>query len=131
MMIMIRLVLLLTGSLLAVGLAGCGGTADELSIHYDDGAGKTSDWTLTCDPPGGTHPDPGAACQALEKNGATALPPVPKNQPCTMIYGGPETARITGTWKGEKIDAELSRTNGCEIARWKALTGLLPKPGSR
>lgn len=130
---MIRLLLLLTGGLLSVGLSGCPGGSDggQLSIHYDDGAGTTSDWTLTCDPPGGSHPDPTVACQVLDKNGRTALPPVPKGQPCTMIYGGPETARITGTWRGQEIDATLSRTNGCEIARWKALTGLLPEPGSR
>lgn len=125
---MLRLLLLLTGGLLAVGLAACGGTdGDELSIRYDDGAGKTEDWTLTCKPAGGSHPDPEAACQALEKNGSTALPPVPKDKACTMIYGGPETAKITGTWNGEKVDSSLSRTNGCEVARWKALVGLLPQ----
>jgi hypothetical protein len=43
-----------------------------------------------------------------------------------MVYGGPQTARITGTWEGGPVDATLSRTNGCEIARWKALRGLLP-----
>ncbi|SDR98891.1 SSI family serine proteinase inhibitor [Microlunatus soli] len=124
---MFRLVLLLTGGLLAVGLSGCGGDRDELTIRYDDGAGTTSDWTLTCNPPGGSHPDPEAACQALEKNGSTALPPVPKDKACTMIFGGPQTATITGTWHGDKVDSSLSRTNGCEIARWKALAGLLPE----
>lgn len=124
---MIRLLALLAVGLLAVGLAGCAGEGDKLSVHYDDGKGNTSDWTLTCDPPGGDHPDPEAACRALEKNGRTALPPVPKDQACTMIYGGPQKARITGTWNGKQVDSTLSRTNGCEIARWKALTGLLPQ----
>ena len=97
-----------------------------LTIRYDDGHGTVQEWTLSFDPPGGTHPDPEAACRALAEHGRTALAPVPDNQPCTMIYGGPQTARITGTWKGEPVDAMLSRTDGCEIARWKALRGLLP-----
>jgi hypothetical protein len=45
---------------------------------------------------------------------------------CTQIYGGPETARIVGTWAGQAVDARFSRVDGCEIARWRALTGLLP-----
>jgi hypothetical protein len=97
-----------------------------LTIRYDDGTGAVQEWTLTFDPPGGSHPDPEAACRALAEHGRTALPPVPENQPCTMVYGGPQTARITGSWQGQPVDATLSRTNGCEIARWKALRGLLP-----
>jgi hypothetical protein len=124
--------------------AGCGGTSNEtvtpqapasqtgasvnteLTIVYNDGAGKTETWTLSCDPPGGTHPHPDAACAALAAKGRTALPPVAKGMMCTQIYGGAQTAKITGTWRGESVDASLSRQNGCEISRWKALEGLLP-----
>jgi hypothetical protein len=101
----------------------------DLTIVSDDGKGKTETWTLTCDPAGGTHPDPAAACAALEAKGKTALPPVPKDMMCTQQFGGPQTAKITGTWKGEPVNATFSRTNGCEISRWKALTGLLPDAG--
>ena len=58
-----------------------------------------------------------------------ALPEVPPNQMCTQIYGGPQTARITGTWDGKAVDASLKRTNGCETARWDALRPLLPAGG--
>jgi hypothetical protein len=105
-----------------------GGTVTtDLTIVSDDGNGKTETWQLTCDPAGGTHPDAAAACAALEAKGKTALPPVPKDMMCTQLYGGPQTAKVTGTWKGEAVDASFSRKNGCEISRWTALTGLLPK----
>ena len=51
--------------------------------------------------------------------------PVPADQMCTQIYGGPETATVRGTWQGERVDASFSRQNGCEIARWDAAAGLL------
>lgn len=101
----------------------------DLTVVIDDGRGSRQTWTLRCDPPGGTHPDPAAACAALDRAGAAALPPVPADLACTQIYGGPETARITGTWKGSPVDATLARNNGCEISRWNRLAGLLPAGG--
>lgn len=44
---------------------------------------------------------------------------------CSQQYGGPETATITGTLRGERVDLKLSRVNGCEIARWEAAGALL------
>lgn len=98
----------------------------ELTIVIDDGGGGMTTWTLTCEPPGGSHPNPAAACQVLAAKGASALPPVPPDRMCTQIFGGPERATITGTWKGTAVSARLNRTNGCEIGRWNALQGLLP-----
>ena len=98
----------------------------DLTILLDDGAGGTTTWRLSCDPPGGTHPQAAAACTALEKSGEAALPPVPKDRMCTQQFGGPEKAVVTGTWRGTPVSATFSKTNGCEIARWKALDGLLP-----
>ncbi len=43
---------------------------------------------------------------------------------CTMIFGGPEQARVYGTFEGEEIDAEFSKANGCELARWESLEPL-------
>ena len=60
----------------------------DLTIVVNTGSGSTKTWRLTCNPPGGTHPDPEAACRALESNGAVALPPVPGDKACTQIYGG-------------------------------------------
>jgi hypothetical protein len=93
--------------------------------------GSPLTWRLTCAPPGGDHPDPETACRVLEQNGDRAFAPVPRNRRCTQVYSGPETATVTGTWKGKPVSSRFSRNNGCETARWAAVVGLLPKPGLR
>ena len=69
---------------------------------------------------------------------ALALPPdpaapTPPQTACTEIYGGPDVATITGTLRGEPIDATLTRANGCEIERFDRFTPLLQElfPGFR
>jgi hypothetical protein len=96
-----------------------------LTIVVDDGTGSTSTWTLTCDPVGGTHPDPARACAVLEQH-RSALDPVPADKMCAQVYGGPERATITGTWQHGQVTATLSRINACETARWDALVPLVP-----
>jgi hypothetical protein len=102
----------------------------DLTIVVDDGKGTKTTWHLTCSPAGGDHPDPAKACAALARRGRIALAAVPADQLCTQVYGGPQTARIMGTWQGEPVDVRLSRTDGCQIARWDALVGLLPAGGA-
>lgn len=97
----------------------------DLTVVLDDGSGTTT-WHLTCNPTGGNHPDPQLACSVLGAQGERALPPVPAGTMCTELYGGPQKATISGTWRGQRVSARFSRTNGCEIARWDALRGLLP-----
>jgi hypothetical protein len=109
--------------------AGAASGETDLTVVVDDGSGKQTTWRLTCDPPGGTHPDAAAACEALAARGATALPPVPPDRMCTQVFGGPETAQVTGTWRGQAVSARFAKTNGCEISRWNALNGLLPGRG--
>jgi hypothetical protein len=83
--------------------------------------------TLTCDPPGGTHPNAEEACTALQAD-PSALDPLSPDSVCTQIYGGPEEAEILGTLNGEQVDARFSRQNGCEIDRWMRMAGIL-QPG--
>ncbi len=106
-----------------------GSVGADLVLVVDDGAGATTTWTLSCDPAGGTHPTPAAACRVLRDHGATALPPVRKDVACTQVYGGPQRATITGTWQGKPVRSSFSRVNGCEISRWDLLRGLLPSGG--
>ncbi|HWS58264.1 MAG TPA: SSI family serine proteinase inhibitor, partial [Actinotalea sp.] len=108
-----------------------GTVAAELVVALDEtGGGQVVTTTVTCAPAGGDHPDPQAACAALEQPGAIeAFAPVPPDVACTEIYGGPQTATVVGTVDGEQVDASLSRVNGCEIARWDALAPLLGTAG--
>ncbi len=107
--------------------AGSGGTS-ELTVVVDDGTGSTTTWRLTCDPVGGDHPDAEKACAAVADH-RSALNPVPKDRMCAQVYGGPEKATVTGTWRGEQVFAALNRTNACETARWDALVPLVPTGG--
>ncbi len=123
--------------LLLLAPAGCGADADDAS---NDGTGggsaaatslrievrtaadaEPTTLTLTCDPTGGDHPQAEQACDALAAAGPQVLEPVPDDQVCTMIYGGPQTARVTGTLDGADVDATFSRADGCEIDRWDTL----------
>ena len=81
-------------------------------------------WTLTCAPAGGDHPDPEAACRALAA-APEPFAPVPADALCTQQYGGPQTATVRGTYRGQPVDLALSRVDGCRIAQWDALRALL------
>jgi hypothetical protein len=48
---------------------------------------------------------------------------------CTQLYGGPQTARITGTFGAQDVARSLKRTNGCEIEDWKQADALLAPSG--
>jgi hypothetical protein len=124
---------------LPTGSIGQAFAADEasadLTIAYDDGAGTQSSWHLTCAPAGGDLPDPATACTVLAEHAQTALL-TPTSAFCaqpapnTLNYGGPQTAHVTGTWQGQPVDTELSRSDSCQISRWDALVGLVPAADS-
>lgn len=88
-------------------------------------AGGARRWTLECGPAGGTHPQAQKACARLA---ATPNPfrPVPRDVMCTEVYGGPEEALVTGTYRGARVNARFNRVNGCEIARWNRIAVLFP-----
>jgi hypothetical protein len=114
------------------GSPGTGSTTqadNDLQIEIDRGDGKGPErYTLSClGSASGSHPDPQAACAHL-----ASLPdpfaPIPTDAVCTELYGGPQTAHITGVWGGKPVDLELSRTDGCRISQWDRLGPLLPGP---
>jgi hypothetical protein len=119
----------------ALVLAACGGPAQQgpasrLTVTVVDDQGTTPrTWTLTCDPPGGDHPRAAAACAAIDA-AHTPFAPKPADVACTEIYGGPQTATIEGTWRGEPVRASYRRTDGCEITRWEALAAVLGPGGT-
>ncbi|MEV6834385.1 SSI family serine proteinase inhibitor [Streptomyces sp. NPDC051133] len=97
------------------------------------GSGRDGTFELFCHPDGGSHPDPAGACRALDAHtgwGRDTFAPVPPGTTCTMIYGGPATARVTGTWAGRPVDAAYDRSDGCEIGRWDRMVPLLPGMGT-
>ncbi|WP_420311226.1 SSI family serine proteinase inhibitor [Streptomyces sp. YS-B37] len=107
---------------------------DHLTVTVRN-TGTAADGThdLYCHPGSGTHPDVTGACEAVGRNtqwGKDPFAPVPPDSMCTMIYGGPATAHVTGTWAGRPVDTTYDRGNGCEISRWNAMVPLLPALGT-
>jgi hypothetical protein len=87
-------------------------------------AAKTT-YTLKCAPVGGTLPKRAAACTKLMRI-ERPFAPVPRGMACTMIYGGPQVALVTGSFRGKQIRATFSRKDGCQLARWNRVGFLFP-----
>ena len=102
-----------------------GGGSDELAnlvvtVDADGEGGETAkELQVSCKAP--TDSD---ACGAAAGVSAADLAEPKGDVACTQIFGGPETATITGTLRGEPVDAKFSRTDGCEVARWDKLKPL-------
>ncbi|MFJ2055988.1 SSI family serine proteinase inhibitor [Streptomyces sp. NPDC087908] len=106
-------------------------SADRLILTVTHSGTPAADGAvlLTCHPVGGTHSAAQAACDRLDELstwGTDPFAPVPPDSLCTMQYGGPATARVTGTWAGRPVDAVFTRSDGCEIARWDSFVPILP-----
>ena len=120
--------------LLLLVSAGCGGGSSSSGVSTDlsitvwlqGTAGTSNTYTLNCPQGTGTLPEARAACSKLKQIAASAFAPVPTGTACTEVYGGPQTARVSGQLAGKSIEADFSRNNGCEIARWGRLAFLFP-----
>ena len=130
-MIRLRALTALTTLLLA-GCGGGGGAAGDAAIDltltlWPNGeTGDSITWTLRCDPAGGDHPDPAAACAAL-----TAVPdpfgPVPPPARCKEIPGGEdEVAVLDGDFRGRHVRSRFSRESPCVTGRWDRIAPVFP-----
>lgn len=76
------------------------------------------------------HPTANAACKALKDNPSLLNPaPIKTDQACTQQYGGPQTAKVTGAVDGVEVSASFSRTDGCQIALWDAVSAIIGSSG--
>ncbi|HUG64857.1 MAG TPA: SSI family serine proteinase inhibitor [Gaiellaceae bacterium] len=126
-------------ALAVLALAACAslqaGTQPQTSlrISFWDGGAPTSVpdavWTLRCNPARGSLARPARACTRLALDGVKLFAPVRPDTVCTQLYGGPQRARIVGTVRGKRVWTTVTRTNGCEIARWQRLSPWLLPPG--
>lgn len=107
-----------------LGLAGCG-AEDERSAPA-----AATQLTVRVDPDG-DGPKPGKEGRVRSASGLRPadFEPVPDDVACTELYGGPETATVSGTLDGRRVDARFARNNGCEIARWEKVAPLLEAAG--
>ncbi|MET3903057.1 SSI family serine proteinase inhibitor [Paenarthrobacter sp. 4246] len=76
------------------------------------------------------HPTAAEACTSIKNNPAILNPaPTKTDQACTMQYGGPATAKVTGAVDGKEVTAAFNRTDGCQIALWDAAKSILGSDG--
>jgi hypothetical protein len=102
-----------------------GGTALTVAVDPDGTGEAVVVGTLTCDPTAGDVPDPAAACAQVAAVGTAGFAAPDPGAVCTQQYDGPQTATVSGTVAGQPVDASFSRTDGCAISRWDALSELL------
>ena len=103
----------------------------ELTITYwENGSveGNARTWTLRCDPVGGTLGTLAREREACRRLDALRNPFARPNPAmvCTMQYGGPDQAQITGTHEGRRVWIRLGLADGCQIARFKRFAFLIP-----
>ncbi|WP_347109534.1 SSI family serine proteinase inhibitor [Paenarthrobacter sp. S56] len=106
----------------------------ELSIKFLAAADAApQNYTLVCSSgvpaAESKHPTAAAACEALKNHPALLSPTTPTDQNCTMQYGGPETATVTGSVDGKEVNVTFNRTDGCRIAQWDAASAILGASG--
>ncbi len=114
-------------TLAALTLAATPATSLTIVVHPGEGAAART-WTLRCGPAGGTLPRAAAACTKLAALRAP-FAPTPRGIACTQVYGGPQTARVRGVFRGAKVDATFGLGDGCEIRRFMRVGFLFPDFG--
>jgi len=119
--------LVLAGSMLA-GVVPAAATPSAygnvvLTIHQgeDTSAPVRAEVELWCNPDGGSHPDPVAACAALDAAGGDPANISPTSGVCTAHYD-PVTAVARGHWSGgvQTISFQQTYGNQCELRHAKA-----------
>ncbi len=85
--------------------------------------GAERDATLTCEPAGGTLPNAAEACRRLYQLEAP-FAAARSGVMCPQTWGGPQQARVVGTFRGEKVEASFNRRNGCQVERWDRVSFL-------
>jgi hypothetical protein len=112
-----RLACLLPVLFAAAALAGCGGDdeqpatradATQLDVEVTEAASQPIRMTLRC----------GGSCDVARLDEALKQDP---ERACTLQYGGPEKAHVTGTVGGRPVDVTIDRADGCGIAAYESL----------
>jgi hypothetical protein len=105
--------------LCALAFAACGDDeqeasappADEtrLQVQVTEAGPEPIEMQLVCD-----------GCDLERVRGAIAGAQ-DEERACTLQYGGPEKAHVTGTVEGKEVDVTIDRADGCGIADYDAL----------
>lgn len=72
--------------------------------------------SLTCEPVGGSHPDPAAACKQLSQANGRIEDIPEESGPCTREFA-PVIVSASGSWRGEERRFEKEFSNLCVAVR--------------
>ncbi len=110
-------------------LAGCGGDDERAAGTPTPTAVPASGVAITAstrEAPGpGSYTARCADAACVRRWRAWASKAADDARACTELYGGPESARVRGTIAGEPLDVTVTRSDGCGIADYQRLFGLL------
>ena len=115
---------------------GPGSGNAELAIMVKPSASEPAvNYTLVCvdgaPAAESQHPDAARACELVKNNPAALTPQVRgKDEVCTLQYGGPATAVVTGIADNVPVDSSFALRDGCEISRWNAARSVLGSAGT-
>ena len=124
----ISVVSLVGAAALVLPAAALAGAIDLRIAYRADESAPAKVLTLHCAPARGTVASPGNACRRLIALGDGAFAPTPRGmRACAQIYGGPQTALVTGIYFGRPVWTRLSRVDGCANARWTSVAFLFPR----
>ena len=108
----------------------------DLTFVVDAGDGTLTTYRLAC--LGDTATFTGDTTRSAERACLALTAPETRNRllrddhlqdPCTMQYGGPQTATISGVLEGQVVETTVDRADGCGIHAWGvSLAALLPEP---
>lgn len=121
--------------LMLISASGCSGSNDtdaiaggennfsaQLAIEYQPSpGGSLQNFTLSCissTEGQGAGIDTPTACGWLANNQDELSLVRDSEESCTMVFGGSQAMRVTGSVSGRDIEVFLRRANGCEIAQW-------------
>jgi hypothetical protein len=112
------------GSSAPAGRTHSAGTASAAKASLDIVAtapgGNEQHWTLRCDPPGGTKPDPAAICSQLVADKGIFVTQTNVRVECPMIMASARSFIVNGTWFGTQVH-ETVIDGGCSLGRWTKL----------
>ena len=91
-------------------------TKTDLTLTYMADAGFAAAVKLSCDPVGGGHPEPAAACATLRRTGADPGRIDPADTMCILLYQ-PVRAEMRGRWQGRVVAWSHTYSNTCEMTR--------------
>jgi hypothetical protein len=88
----------------------------QFELRLVDDSNTTTVVTLTCDPDGGTHPDPTTACNSLRDAGGDFKRLRPDSTIfCTFVYD-PVQAYAIGQWRSRSVTFNHTYGNRCSAA---------------